>query len=114
MALLSLYGVSDLIVKNANTYFVLFASATYLVVLVFYRLCFSPLANFPGPKLAAATLWYEYYYDVVKRGRYTWKIAELHAQYGALLLGASHGFFKLMRSPKCRPHHSHQSVRIAY
>ncbi|KAL8635253.1 MAG: hypothetical protein Q9226_009372, partial [Calogaya cf. arnoldii] len=53
----------------------------YNIPLVIYRLYFSLLAKFPGPKLAAATLWYEYYYDVVKRGRYTWKIAELHAQY---------------------------------
>ena len=55
--------------------------AVYVVVLIIYRLYFSPLAKFPGPKVAAATLWYEFYYDVVKRGRYTWKIAELHAQY---------------------------------
>ena len=57
--------------------------AAYVTALSIYRLYFSPLARFPGPKLAAATLWYEFYYDVVKRGRYTWKIAELHAQYGA-------------------------------
>ena len=43
---------------------------------------FSPLAKFPGPKLAALTLWVEFYYDVVKRGRYTWKIEEMHKQYG--------------------------------
>lgn len=54
----------------------------YLVLLSGYRLYWSPLAKFPGPRLAAVTLWYEFYYDVVKRGRYTWKIAELHAQYG--------------------------------
>jgi hypothetical protein len=49
-----------------------------------YRLYFSPLAKFPGPKLAALTLWYEFYYDVVKKGRYTWKIGELHKKYGTL------------------------------
>lgn len=54
----------------------------YAAALVLHRLYFSPLARFPGPKLAAVTLWYEYYYDVVKRGRYTWRIAELHKQYG--------------------------------
>ncbi|KAL8876592.1 MAG: hypothetical protein Q9198_005241 [Flavoplaca austrocitrina] len=61
-----------------------FLVVAYNVALVIYRLLFSPLAKFPGPKLAAATLWYQYYYDVVQRGRYTWKIAELHAQYGTL------------------------------
>ena len=86
MAILSLYGASALIATaNKIKYFILFASAVYVVALVFYRLYFSSLARFPGPKLAAVTLWYEYYYDVVKRGRYTWKIAELHAQYGAPL-----------------------------
>jgi hypothetical protein len=50
--------------------------------LVIYRLYLSPISNFPGPKLAACTLWYEFYFDVVKRGRYTWKIGELHEEYG--------------------------------
>lgn len=50
----------------------------------FYRLFLSPLARFPGPKLAAATLWYEFYYDVVKQGQYTFKIKELHERYGLL------------------------------
>lgn len=56
--------------------------AIYLVVLAVYRLYLSPLAKFPGPKLATLTLWYEFYYDVIERGRYTWKISELHKQYG--------------------------------
>ncbi len=56
--------------------------AIYLIGLAVYRLYLSPLAKFSGPKLAALTLWYEFYYDVIKRGRYTWKISELHKQYG--------------------------------
>lgn len=56
----------------------------YIVIGAVYRLYLSPIAKFPGPKLAALTLWYEFYYDVVKRGRYTWKIREMHEKYGAV------------------------------
>lgn len=58
------------------------AIVAYYAGLAAYRLYFSPLAKFPGPKLAALTLWYEFYYDVIKRGKYTWKIADMHKQYG--------------------------------
>jgi hypothetical protein len=54
----------------------------YAVSLSIYRLYLSPLSKFPGPKLAALTLWYEFYYDVVKEGRYSWEIAEMHKKYG--------------------------------
>jgi hypothetical protein len=27
-------------------------------------------------------LWYEFYYDVILRGRYTFKIQQLHRKYG--------------------------------
>lgn len=59
----------------------------YFASLVIYRLYWSPLAKIPGPKLAAATFWYEFYYDVVRRGRYTWKIGELHEEYGMSIRG---------------------------
>ncbi|KAH8896145.1 putative cytochrome P450 [Thozetella sp. PMI_491] len=55
---------------------------TYLFILGVYRLYFAPASQFPGPKLAALTFLYEGYYDVWLGGRYTWKIRELHAQYG--------------------------------
>jgi hypothetical protein len=57
--------------------------ATYLVGLVIYRLYFSPIAKFPGPKLAAVTSWYEFYHDAIRHGQYTFEIAEMHKKYGA-------------------------------
>ncbi|KAI1379801.1 cytochrome P450 [Hypoxylon crocopeplum] len=44
----------------------------YYVTLALYRLYLHPLARFPGPKLAAS-------------GQYTFKIAELHKQYGPII-----------------------------
>ena len=57
-------------------------TASYLAGLTIYRLFFSPLAGFPGPKIAAATGFYETYYDVVLNGQYVFKIKEMHEKYG--------------------------------
>lgn len=54
----------------------------YLVVLSVYRLFFSPIAHFPGPTIAAATDWYEFYYNVVKDGQYGEKVKGMHQKYG--------------------------------
>ena len=50
--------------------------------LIFWRLRYSPLADFPGPKLAAATGWYEFYFDFWKRGKYIFEIERMHEIYG--------------------------------
>lgn len=60
-------------------------SLGYMVVLGIYRLYFSPLSKFPGPKLAIATGWYEFYHDVVQQGRYLWEIEKMHEQYGPIV-----------------------------
>lgn len=54
-----------------------------LLALSFYLLFLHPLAKFPGPKLAAITILYEFYYDAIKRGQYTFKIGRMHEKYGA-------------------------------
>lgn len=54
----------------------------YGISLAVYRLYFHPLAKFPGPKLAATTLWVEFYYDVVRSGMYIWEIEKMHKKYG--------------------------------
>lgn len=60
------------------------ASATYLLALAFHRLYLHPLAKFPGPKLAALSRWYEFYYDVALRGQFTFHVQELHRRYGTI------------------------------
>jgi len=51
-----------------------------------YSVYLGPSSKFPGPKLAASTLWYEFYYDVILKGKYTFKIKELRQQeYGIRL-----------------------------
>lgn len=67
----------------------LYAALAVLTLFVFfglrvvlYRLYAHPLAGFPGPKLAAATFLYEFYYDVVKRGMYIWEVERMHEKYG--------------------------------
>lgn len=54
----------------------------YAVVLAVQRLWFSPIAHIPGPKLAALTQFYEFYYDIILGGQYTFKIIEMHKKYG--------------------------------
>jgi hypothetical protein len=58
----------------------------YLMVLAVYtvvtRLYLSPLAKVPGPKLAALTYLYEWYYDIVRQGRFPFKVRSLHEKYG--------------------------------
>lgn len=54
----------------------------HLMLLIVYRLYFSKLSDFPGPKTAAATYWYEFYYDWLCKGKYIFKIEEMHKRYG--------------------------------
>jgi hypothetical protein len=49
------------------------------------RLFLSPIRHIPGPKLAALTRWYEFYFEVVLKGQYTFHIQELHKRYGPIV-----------------------------
>lgn len=63
------------------------ACVLHIVFLVIQRLYLSPLAKFPGPKLAAATHWYEAYFDLVSQrgGQWTFQIRRLHEEYGPIV-----------------------------
>ncbi|KAK8230498.1 oxoglutarate/iron-dependent oxygenase [Phyllosticta capitalensis] len=65
---------------------ILAASAVvYFASVAIYRLYFSNIAKFPGPKLAALTYFYEFYYDWWQPYRFQFKIAELHKEYGPII-----------------------------
>ena len=57
-------------------------SYLWAVDIAIYHLFLHPLTRFPGPKLAPLTTWYEGYYDVVKKGRFTFHLETLHKEYG--------------------------------
>lgn len=56
-------------------------ASVYMVLKCIYRVYFSPLANFPGPRLAGATYLYEFYYAAIRAG-FPSKLRSLHKTYG--------------------------------
>ena len=69
----------------------LFQFSGFLTVVILYicwtvlrRLFFHPLSQFPGPRLAAATKWYEFYFDILKKpgGTFMYEIERMHDVYG--------------------------------
>ncbi|KAI1361848.1 cytochrome P450 [Xylaria arbuscula] len=70
--------------------FVTFVSVALIpLTVVIYRLTLHPLSRFPGPKVAAATRYFEGYYDAIQNGKYTHKIAKMHGEYGTPIIRIS-------------------------
>ncbi|KAM5458916.1 hypothetical protein McanMca71_001602 [Microsporum canis] len=60
-------------------------TTVFFVTRAVYRLLFHPLSGFPGPKLAAISHLYEFYYDVIRGGTYIKKIDLMHQRYGPII-----------------------------
>jgi hypothetical protein len=61
------------------------AAFGYGVFSMGYKLHLHPLAHVPGPWYAALTHWYQFYYDVVQRGRFPWELERMHKRYGHIV-----------------------------
>jgi hypothetical protein len=68
---------------DASTWLVFLGLCTSLFLTrSVYRLYFHSLSKFPGPKLAAISHLYEFYYDIILSGMFIWEIERMHAKYG--------------------------------
>ncbi|ROV99536.1 hypothetical protein VMCG_06332 [Cytospora schulzeri] len=58
----------------------------YQVLVALYNISpLHPLSHIPGPRLAAMTIAYEAYYDLIKVGRYSWELRKMHEEYGPIV-----------------------------
>ncbi|GAB1741274.1 hypothetical protein NU219Hw_g6515t1 [Hortaea werneckii] len=59
----------------------------YLVALAVYLLYLCPLAKsrIPGPRIGSLTKFYEAWYETVQRGRFAFKLDDLHERYGPVI-----------------------------
>lgn len=70
------------------------AWALYLIGVGIYRLYFSPLAKFPGPKLGALTLWYQY--STISIGSYVADRTEIGMNSGSMWFAKANILSKLL------------------
>jgi hypothetical protein len=63
-------------------YFLLGSAVAYNLVMVIYRLYFHKLSRFPGPRLAAATGLYEFYFSTWGPGIFENEIDNMHRKFG--------------------------------
>jgi hypothetical protein len=72
--------------SRVEAFILLFMSIIlWALTTVLYRLYFHPLAKFPGPKIAAATRWYEFYHEIYRGGRYYQVIDAMQDRYGPIV-----------------------------
>lgn len=75
-----------LTINMAYLILLLSTSLCWLTYQSIYRLFFHPLSHIPGPRLAAVSYIYQFYFDVIKGGKYIWEVRRLHEEYGNQIL----------------------------
>ncbi|KAL6400764.1 trichodiene oxygenase [Ilyonectria robusta] len=82
----------DSIVTGVQPLLVLYFALALVVVYIFgqglYNLYLHALGTIPGPKLAAFSRLYEFWFDVIQDGQYLWEIGRMHNKYGNLSINA--------------------------
>ncbi|KAJ6099596.1 hypothetical protein N7467_001131 [Penicillium canescens] len=86
--------------------------SVYLVALGIYRVYISPLAKYPGHKLAGLTTLYQAYYDVCLGGKFFKKLEQLHKVYvpDSVVGTIGHDLHRTQRSV-LNPYFSKSSIR---
>ncbi|KAF2685008.1 cytochrome protein [Lentithecium fluviatile CBS 122367] len=80
--------MSFVILRSVVLPAVFLLAVVYCFSLTIYRMYFSPIAKFPGTKLAAITHWYQKYFDLVAKrhgGQFLWEIKRMHEKYGPVV-----------------------------
>ncbi|KAK8113323.1 hypothetical protein PG984_013849 [Apiospora sp. TS-2023a] len=85
-SLLSLETLGASVLNSSVLLRLLGAWLGYRLLLALYNVSpFHPLHKFPGPRLAAATFLYEFWFDFVRHGRYVNEIRKMHEVYGPIV-----------------------------
>jgi hypothetical protein len=64
-------------------------TAVLFLATTIFRVFFHPLSSIPGPKLAALSSLYEFYFDCLLEGKFIFEIRRLHEVHGSSALQTS-------------------------
>lgn len=68
------------------TKYAILASTLLILAGHLYQYLNHPLRHYPGPRIAALSKWYKFYFDVLQDGGFLEHLEKLHIQYGMITL----------------------------